>query len=175
VERMRRKTPSSIRRVVALVVAVFALAACSNDPDVASGTDPIPAASTVSTTPPPMPDGGSCTNLSPTRIIGQGLEVRGRLRTGEPVWALFDGVDSLPSGTSIKTFWFMSGDHALQITLVGPSDRTEHGTGIRPGVAPGDWSHEGEPWQSSITFPQPGCWRIYVQRGTSDGELWVEV
>ncbi len=171
---MPRNDSLVIRRVVTFVVAICALAACSSEPSVTTGTDPLPAASTVATTPPPIPSGRSCSNPSPSTQAEHGLEVRGVMRGDGDLWALFDGAATLRSGTPITTYWRISGNGALRITLVDASGRIERVTGVAPGVPPYEWAPPGEPWKSVITFPQPGCWRIYVQRGSLDGEVWVQ-
>lgn len=171
---MRRSTIVGVRWAVTLAVTV-ALGACGHGPTISSGTDPIPAASSVVSTPPPMPGGRSCTNPSPLRPVAHGLEVQGAMRGGGVFSALFSDVDTLTAGTPITTYWRIGGARALQIVLVGPADRIVPVSGVRPGVAPFTWNRPGEPWQSELTFPQPGCWRVYVARGSADGELWVRV
>jgi hypothetical protein len=97
------------------------------------------------------------------------------MRGGGTVFALFTGVDALAAGEPISTYWRVGGGGALKITLVGPGDRIDHVSGVRPGVPAFTWELPGEPWQSELTFPQPGCWRIYLVRGGADGEVWVRV
>ena len=170
---MRRSTLVLFR--LAAFAVTLALAACSSGPSVASGTDPIPAASTVVSTPPPMPGGRSCAKPSPTRPLAHGLEAQGAMRGGGAFYALFTGVDALTAGTPMTAYWRIEGSRALRIELVGPGDRLVRVSGVRPGMAPFPWDQPGEPWQSDVTFPQPVCWRIYVARGDVDGELWVRV
>lgn len=170
---MPRHSIPWIRRAVMLVAAVVAFAACSGGPSLTTGTDPVPAASSVVSTPPAMASGHNCANPSPSVATNRGLEVRGTMRGGSEVWALFDGVDVLRTGAAITTYWRIAGNGALQITLVGSDDRIQRVPGVRPGVPPYEWSQPGEPWRSVISFPQPGCWRIYVQRGEADGEVWI--
>jgi hypothetical protein len=170
----RKHLGVSIRRSVALAVALGVLAACSDGPNLTTGTDPVPAASTVFSTPPAMAGGHDCASPSPTLETSRGLEVQGTMRGGGELWALFDGANVLRSGSAITTYWRVAGNGALQITLVGSDDRIQRVPGVRPGVPPYEWSQPGEPWRSVITFPQPGCWRIYVQRGEADGEVWIE-
>jgi len=171
---MRRNIAFPVRCAVALVATV-ALGACSDGPTVASGTDLIPTRSSAATTPPPVRGGGSCADLSPTRVVAHGLEVRGRVLRGGSVYALFAGVDGLTAGSQITTYWRLGGDRALRITMIGPDDRIVHAHAVRPGIPAFTWDQPGEPWRSELLFPQPGCWRLYVQRGGLDGDLWVRV
>lgn len=171
---MRRKIAFPARLAVAMMATV-ALGACSDGPSVASGTDPIPTGSSVAATPPPVRGGGSCTDLSPANVLARGLETRGRIRGGGTVFALFAGVDALSAGNPITTYWRIGGDRALRITMIGPDDRIVHATAVRPGVPPFTWDQPGEPWSSEVEFPQPGCWRLYVQRGALDADIWVRV
>ena len=171
---MRHNAARSVRCLVALV-ATLALAACSDGPSVASGTDPVPAGSTVTSTPPPMPRGGSCQHLSPIQAGAHGLEALGVMRDGGTLYALFADVDALTAGTPIMTYWRLGGDRAMRVTMIGPDDRIVHASGVRPGVPAFKWDRPGEPWRSELSFPQPGCWRLYVERGSLDGEVWVRV
>ena len=171
---MRRKIAFPVRCAVALLAAV-ALGACSDGPTVASGTDPIPTGPSAATTPPPVRGGGSCADPSPARVVANGLEARGRMRGGGSLYALFAGVEDLTAGGQITTYWRLGGDRALRITMIGPDDRIEHASAVRPGAPAFTWDRPGEPWSSELVFPQPGCWRLYVQRGALDGDLWVRV
>jgi hypothetical protein len=171
---MRRNAAFPVRCAVAFL-ATMALAACSDGPSVASGTDPVPAGSTLTSTPRPIPSGGSCGNLSPIHAGAHGLEAQGVMRDGGILYALFTDVDALTAGTPISAYWRLGGDRALRITMVGPDNRIVHATAVRPGVPTFPWGRPGEPWRSEVVFPQPGCWRVYVQRGVLDGEVWVRV
>jgi len=171
---MRRNAAFPVRFVVAFV-ATLALAACSDGPSLASGTDPVPGGSTVTSTPRSMPRGGSCDNLSPIHTGAHGLEAQGVMRDGSTLYALFAGVDALTTGSPIMTYWRLGGARALSVTMVGPDDRIVHATSVRPGVPSFTWDRPGEPWRSQLSFPQPGCWRLYVARGARDGEVWVRV
>ena len=173
-QEMQHNAVFPVRCAVALA-ATLVLGACGGGPSVASGTDPIPAGTTVASTPPPMPGGRSCANPSPIRPTQHGLEAQGTMRGGGVASALFTGVGALAAGEPIPTYWRVGGGGALKITLVGPSDRIVRVSGVRPGVPPFTWDPPGEPWQSTLTFPQPGCWRIYLVRGGTDGEVWVRV
>jgi len=171
---MRANATFPLRCAVA-ILATLALGACAEGPSVASGTDPAPVGTGVATTPPPIPGARSCENLSPIHAVAHGLEAQGKMRGTGSLFALFADVDTLTAGTPITTYWRLGGARALRVTLVGPGDRVAHATGVRPGVPPFTWDQPGEPWSSVVTFPQPGCWRIYVARAGADGDVWVRV
>jgi hypothetical protein len=148
--------------------------ACSG-PTVQRGTDPLVNASPEQTVP-PLVEGspGGCSPGSPTTALDLGLETEGTSSNGKPVWALFQVEDTIPPGQLVTVWWRVGGDHALRLTLVGDDDRMESVSGARPGPLEG-WDRPGEPWVSEISFPQPGCWRIYIQRGALAGDVFVEV
>ena len=174
-EEMPRPAAFSRRRAITLVAMLLAVGACSSGPSVRTGTDPLPTTSATVTTPPPIAGGRSCGNPSPTVAGQHGLEIQGRMREGQSFFLLVNGAADLAAGKDYTTYARINGAGALKITMVGPSDRIVHATGVRPGVPPYTWGQPGEPWTATLAFPQPGCWRIYVQRGSLDGEAWVQV
>ena len=171
---MRGHATFPLRYAVA-ILATLTLGACAEGPSVASGTDPAPVGTGVATTPPPIPGARSCENLSPIHPVAHGLEAQGKMRGAGSLFALFTDVDALSAGTPITTYWRLGGARALRVTLVGPGDRVAHATSVHPGVPPFTWDQPGEPWSSVVTFPQPGCWRVYVARAGADGDVWVRV
>lgn len=87
---------------------------------------------------------------------------------------MFDTRDVVRAGQATTVWWRVPGDHALRLTLVGPGDRVVAVSGARPEPLQG-WDRPGEPWVSELTFPQPGCWMVHVQRGGRRGDLWLQV
>jgi len=162
------------RAVVAVAASVlFALPACV-DTGVPEGTDPIANASEVATVPPTIGPVG-CDPGSTATQLPEGLEVQGAINDDrEELWALFDTQDALASGEPIPVYWRIGGDKPLRITLVGPNDRLASTQAPIPKPHP-TWERPGEPWMGLIAFPQPGCWRVYVERGKRAGDLWVNV
>ena len=150
-------------RCAVAILATLALGACADGPTVARGTDPAPVGTTV-TTPPPIPGARTCDNPSPIHAEAHGLEAQGKMRRAGTLFALFTGVDALTAGTPITTYWRLGGSRALRVALIGPGDQVTHATAVRPGVPPFAWDHPGEPWSGEVTFPQSGCWRVYVER-----------
>lgn len=173
------------RRAAALMAAVVGLAvpACGA-PDISSGHDPLANASTIATVPPTVEGGaGGCDPGSPATQLPVGLQVKGVLSgTGgaDELWALFQDADgvpiqgSVPAAADLTVYWRVGGNHALGITLVGPNDRLVTVTGARPQPLEG-WTEPGEPWVSTFSFPQPGCWRLFVERGDRHGDVWIRV
>lgn len=155
------------------VTAAFALTACA-DTDVPSGTDPLASASTIVSAPPTIGPVG-CEPGSPSAVLEAGLEVQASASPADDeVWALFTGDGTIATGTPTEVYWRIGGDRALRIILVGPNDRVVPVSPAHP-EPHAEWSRPGEPWVSTITFPQPGCWRVYVERARVQGDLWVEV
>jgi hypothetical protein len=174
VERMPWHLPSPQRLAVVLAAAASMLSGCASGPAIITGTDARPATSPVtSMTPPPLPGGGSCTNLSPAIRVKRGLQVKGRMRNGDPFYALFDGVRTVPAKRSITTYFRLPGVRTVRIMMIGPNDRLSRASGLRPGLPPYPWDQPGDAWLGTITLPLPGCWRIYIERGELDGEMWV--
>ncbi len=158
-----------------MLAALFALSACASGPTIATVTTS-PGSSTATATPPPdIPGGRSCSNLSPASRERHGLEVQGTMRGGQPFYVLFDGANKLTSERPLTTYLRLPGARVLRITLVGPDDRLVRGSGLRPGLPPYPWDRPGDPWVGTLTFPQGGCWRIYVDRAGYDGDMWVRV
>jgi hypothetical protein len=166
---------SAVRRVGTVVaVAVLLTTPACADTGVPAGTDPVRNASPVVTVPPEIGPQG-CEPGSAITPVDEGLEVQGTMnKDHEELWALFATQDELTSGEPVPVYWRIGGDHLLRITLVGPNQRVVSPTSPVPGPHP-TWERPGEPWTGTITFPQPGCWRLYVERGHLSGDLWVEV
>jgi hypothetical protein len=164
------------RRSAVLVAASIALVACREAPTITTATAG-PGTSTATATPPPdIASARGCGDVSPTERVKHGLEVVGRMRDGDPFYALFDGVDrGVTAGDHVQTYFRMPGARALRITLVGPDDQLVRAGGVRPGLAPYPWDRPGDPWVGRLTFSRPGCWRVYVERSSDDGELWLHV
>lgn len=172
VERMPRLIRSPRVQIVALTAVFFALSACGNGPTVA--TVSAPATIRVTTTPPPVSGSGSCTNLSPARDGNHGIEVDGTTTDQEPLTMLFAGAHhTIPANKTITTYVRVGGVRALRISLIDQAGHVDRVLGFRPGLPPFDWSGGGTPWKGTLTFTDPGCWRVYVQRGGLNGELWL--
>jgi hypothetical protein len=173
---MSGRTPFPLCRSVVLFATVLGLSACAHGPTITTGTDALPGASTVTATPPPtIPGGGSCSDLSPRTKAKRGLQVQGTMRGGDPFYALFDGVRSLPAGRPLTTYLRLPGARSVRLTLIGPQDRIARVPAPHPGLPPYPWARPGDAWTGTVTFPQAGCWRVAVARSGLDGEMWVRV
>lgn len=171
-ERMPRLVGSRRVRVVALAAVLFTLSACGNGPTVA--TVSAPATIRVTTTPPPVLGSGSCTNLSRAHDAKHGIEVNGTTTDHEPLTMLFAGVHhTIPANHALTTYVRVGGARALRISVIDQAGHVDRILGFRPGLPRFDWSGGGTPWKGTVTFAKPGCWRVYVQRGGLNGELWL--
>ena len=167
------KRTGATRALVAIAATAFLTLASCVDPGVPSGTDPIGGASAIVTVPPTIGPVG-CDPASTITQLPEGLEVHGAISDDDgDLWALFE-TGKILAGEAIPVYWRIEGDKALRITLVGPNDRVASVPGPMP-KPHATWERRGEPWVSTITFPQPGCWRVYVQRAKLQGDLWVVV
>lgn len=92
------------------------------------------------------------------------------------MFALFESDFPPQSSTDLVVWWRVGGDHDLKLTLVDGSGREVKVPGVYPDPSKTEWTRPGDPWRSVIRFPQPGCWRIVVERGTGrHGDVWVQV
>ena len=133
-----------------------------------------PSTTRVTTTPPPVPGAGSCTNPSPARDDKHGVEVQGATTDDEPLTVLFAGQrHTIPVGSALKTYVRVGGARALQVSVIGTDGHVDRVLGFRPGLTRFNWDRPGTPWTGTLTFPKAGCWRVYVQRGGLTGELWI--
>jgi len=171
-ERMPRFAMSPRVWIGALAAVLVALTACGSGPTVATASPP--STIEVTTTPPPVPGAGSCSNVSSAREDRHGIEVDGTTTDHEPLTMLFAGVHhTIPAGKALTTYVRVGGVRALRISVIGTNDHVDRALGFRPSLPPFDWPGAGTPWAGSLTFPQNGCWRVYVQRGGLTGELWL--
>lgn len=160
-----------IRRTLAVAIAAAAMTACSGT-DIPRGIDPVVSASVVVSVPDRVGREG-CDPGSPVTEIEGMLEVMGRVDGRGELWALF-ATDLLRAGTPIDVHWRIDGDKTMRVVLVGPNDRVVSVTPPNPDPSL-TWDRPGEPWSGTITFPQSGCWRVYVERARVRGDVWVEV
>jgi hypothetical protein len=152
------------------VCASLAVPACGG-PDLPEHQDPLARASSISTLPSNVGP-ADCRPPSPAVQIDLGLEIHG---AGErtDVWALFESAEPLRSGQAIRAWWRVAGSHALELVLVGADGEIPVENARPDPTLP--WKRPGDQWVSTVTFPQPGCWRISVTRGDAHGDVWVRV
>jgi hypothetical protein len=174
VERMPRLLRFPRVWIGALAAVSLVTTACGSGPTVATASPP--GTVQVSTTPPPVPGAGNCSRPSRTNDGKHGIEVQGTTTDNEPLALLFAGVHhQIPAGRSLTTYMRVGGVRALRISVIGADGHVERALGFRPGLPRFDWPGGGTPWTGTLTFPQGGCWRVYVQRGGLTGELWLHV
>lgn len=172
----RRHTRSPLHRLVATsaIAALFALTACGG-PSVPSGTDPAANASRMATPPPTISRDTGCDPGSPSKQLGLGFQVRGKTnKDNGRLYVLFGTKDGVHPNTEMQVWWRVTGDYALRVTLVGPDGQLINVPGSIPEPKLG-WTRAGEPWMNTLTFPSPGCWRVFIERGGTEGDLWLAV
>jgi hypothetical protein len=171
-EMMRQRSPRPRLTAVLVVASFMLLAACASSPP-PQAQDPLEGASVRSTVPPNVGP-ADCSPPSPVEPIDLGLEVRAAATGGE-VWALFQDTSELRSGREITVWWRIGGRRGLDLVLLGSGDREVAAPDPRPDPTLG-WARPGDQWVGTITFPQPGCWRISATRsGAVHGDVWVQV
>ncbi len=74
-----------------------------------------------------------------------------------------------------KIVWRITGDGEFTIQA-----QNEEGTVIAPVWGPeyhdsSSWTRPGEEWGTGFTFPKAGCWVITVMRGSTIGEIRLDV
>jgi len=168
---MRRGLPRARHVAVWLAACSTLLTACASSPP-PSTQDPLQGATSRSTLPPNVGP-ADCQPPSPQSRIDLGIETQAASDGGE-IWALFDTEPPLRSGTDLTVWWRMAGRQALELVLVGAGDREVPVADPQPDPSLG-WSRPGDQWKSTISFPQPGCWRISATRDSEHGDIWVQV
>jgi len=160
------------RHVAAFLAACSVLlTACASSPP-PSTQDPLQGATSRSTLPPNVGP-SDCQPPSPQTEIDLGTEVEAASDGGE-IWALFETNSPLRSGVDLTVWWRITGRGVLELVLVGSGDREIRVEGPRPDPSLG-WSRPGDQWTSTVSFPQPGCWRISASRGGAHGDIWLQV
>jgi hypothetical protein len=135
---------------------------------------PVPPAATF------VPPGGTgCAPPSPANALSR--EARGTSATVE-LWALIQegtfadqqaAVLSNATGRNIKIVWRMTGSGDPTFTLIGQDG--SRSDVAHSGLHGSNWSRPGDEWGSIFVFPQPGCWRIHVERGEASADLWISL
>ena len=161
-----------------MAATVFAAAAamlvsCSST--VPTVQDPLAHAPTGVASIPDSLGPSSCAPPSHVRSVGSDkIEIQGVASGGGTLWALVNHAEPVPSGTDLRIVWRMNGAARLTATAVGADGKQVPATGIvlASGVS---WTRPGDPWNSALRFPTPGCWRVSVQRGAAHGDIWLRV
>ncbi len=91
------------------------------------------------------------------------------------MWALLF-FDKAQANKDEKIVWRITGTG----TQFDVQAKHEDGTIAQPTWGPeyhggSTWERPGEEWGTGFNFPQPGCWTLTVTRGTTIGEIRLEV
>ena len=102
-------------------------------------------------------------------------EIQGTMSSEGEMWALLF-FDKAYAKTDLKIVWRMTGS-APKFTVVA---RQDDGTVISPIWGPEDhggstWKRPGYEWGTGFNFPKPGCWTLTATRGTTIGEISLDI
>lgn len=102
-------------------------------------------------------------------------EIKGKMITDGEMWALLF-FDQAHTNEDLKIVWRITGT-GKQFVVQG---RYEDGTVISPIWGPDDhgssnWDRPGYEWGTGFNFPKPGCWTLTATRGTTIGEIRLDV
>ena len=102
------------------------------------------------------------------------LEIQGIMKSDGELWAL-PFFETAHINEDEKIVWRITGEgdrfHA--------EAQNENGTFLTPVWTEyhggSNWQRPGQEWGIGFNFPEPGCWTITVTRGTTTGEISLEV
>ena len=103
-------------------------------------------------------------------------EIQGTMRSDGEMWALLF-FDKAHAKEDEKIVWRITGS-GKQFSVQA---RHDDGTVIFPIWGPDDhgqgsnWERPGNEWGTGFNFPQPGCWTLTATRGTTTGEIRLDV
>ena len=91
------------------------------------------------------------------------------------MWALLF-FDKAHAKEDLKIVWRITGS-GKQFTVQA---RNEDGTVVSPTWGPEDhggstWERPGYEWGTGFNFPKPGCWTLTATRGTTIGEIRLDI
>jgi hypothetical protein len=102
-------------------------------------------------------------------------EIQGTMQSDGEIWALlFFG--KAYATEEVKIVWRITGTDE-PFTVQG---RHEDGTVISPIWGPeahagSNWDRPGDEWGTGFKFPKSGCWTLIARRGTTIGEIGLDV
>jgi len=151
----------------ALVAILSMLSACTTVSVISRITSP--ASTPIGTTP-------ACheSQVQPSKVDFP--EAKGTMKSGGEMWALFF-FDHAKANQEEKIVWRITGIG----TQFSVQAKHENGTIILPIWGPdyhgrgSNWDRPGEEWGTGFNFPEPGCWTLTVTRGSTIGEIHLEV
>lgn len=159
---MTSKLPSKFPETLILILTLVILAGCT--------------LSTPASAPSATATFATC-QPSPIQISAEGLsEIQGTMRSDGEVWALlFFGEARI--NEELKIVWRITGE-AEQLIVEARHD--DDGTVISPVWGPephtgSSWHRPGAEWGTGFNFPKPGCWTLTATRGSTTGEIGLDV
>jgi hypothetical protein len=102
-------------------------------------------------------------------------EIQGTMSSEGEMWALLF-FDKAHAKEELKIVWRITGTGEQFIVQA----RHEDGTVISPIWGPeahggSNWDRPGDEWGTGFNFPKPGCWTLTATRGTTIGEISLNV
>jgi hypothetical protein len=113
---------------------------------------------------------------SQTQISKIGIpEIQGSMSSDGQMWALLF-FDKAHAKEDVKIVWKITGTGKEFVVQA----RHEDGTVVAPIWGPDDhsdsnWDHPGYEWGTGFNFPTPGCWTLTATRGTTNGEIRLDI
>lgn len=92
--------------------------------------------------------------------------------TGGTAWALVEGGTPVPVKDDFKIIWRVTGGGHLSLVAVDGARDTLRPLGVEPHSG-SDWHRPGDEWGTAWNLPQPGCWDVHVERGSTTGDIWL--
>jgi hypothetical protein len=113
---------------------------------------------------------------SKIQISKDGLtEIQGTMSSDGELWALLF-FNMAQTGRELKIVWRITGSGEY----FSVQARHEDGTTISPSWGPeyhggSSWQRPGQEWGIGFNFPKPGCWTLTVTRGSTTGEIRLDI
>ena len=151
---------------LAFISFSIVLAACAPTPNRIGAT---PAQSTANATQP------ACQPSQTQPSKNDFPEIQGTMKSDGEMWALLF-FDKAYAKKDEKIVWRITGT-GKQFDVQA---QHEDGTIIRPIWGPdyhggSSWKRPGDEWGAGFNFPESGCWTLTVTRGTTTGEVRLDV
>jgi hypothetical protein len=158
--------------VVAVLVLVSTLTACSSDGD--DGSNPKAQATPEATSTPGSASvtrtARPCAHLQRSRAP---VELHGRGTAS--LWGLILSQLPIRVGDEVKIVWRMTGSGSMRVRAVSPQGHVAP-LAWGPDAHGGSTYHRpGEEWGVGYRFTAPGCWRLHAQRDDGEADAWLYV
>ena len=162
-----RRCVARMRKELVYTAVLIVVAACAPALHQVAPTSPLPIVSATLPACQPSPIQRSKVDFP---------EVRGTMKSDGEMWALLF-FDQAQAGKEEKIVWRITGS-GRQFNVRA---RNDDGTVIFPTWGPVDhgqgsnWHRPGNEWGTGFNFPEPGCWTLTATRGTTTGEIRLNV